>query len=162
MSLIKIPEYEFISKNRNEKMGGGVEFFIHKSINFLIREDLKMEDEVAECLTIEIINSNSKNIVICLIYRPPNTDPIKFINCLSTTIECLRSSKKITYLMGDFNIYLLKNDICNIRDNFTNMLHSYNFFPLINTPTRVTETSSTLIDNIFSHLLTDHTNGVIC
>ena len=64
--------------------------------------------------------------------------------------------------MGDFNINLLKNDIRNIKDNFTNMFHSYNYFPLINTPTRVTETSSTLIDNIFSNHLTDHTNGVIC
>ena len=89
-----------------------------------------MEDEEGEFLTIEIFNSNSNNIVICLIYRPPNTDPIKFINCLSTTIECLRSSKKIIYLMGDFNINLLKNDIRNIRDDFTNMLHSYNFSPL--------------------------------
>ena len=83
-------------------------------------------------------------------------------NYLSTTIESIHSSNKLVYLMGDFNIDLLKKDVHNISEHFSNMLHSFNFFPLINSPTRVTETSSTLIDNIFTNYLSEHTSGVIC
>ena len=35
-------------------------------------------------------------------------------------------------------------------------------FPLINTPTRITESSATLIDNIFSNDLDGLTNGIQC
>jgi len=68
---------------------------------------------------------------------------------------------KIIYIVGDFNIDLLKNDCHNISTDFTNILYSQSFFPLIHLPTRVTKSSATLIDNIFCNHLTPHDSGVI-
>ena len=50
--------------------------------------------------------------------------------------------------MGDFNITLLNYDDKNTA-NFLNTMFSYSYLRFINTPTRVTGHSKTLIDNIF-------------
>ena len=51
-------------------------------------------------------------------------------------------------VMGDFNINLL-NYGGKITANFLDTMFSYSYLPFINTPTRVTGHSKTLIDNIF-------------
>src|SRR6218665_2943567 len=55
------------------------------------------------------------------------------------------------YLLGDFNINLLK--VANHRgsEEFLNLLYSHSFYPLIDKPTRITSETATLIDNIFTN-----------
>lgn len=56
-------------------------------------------------------------------------------------------------LMWDFNINLLNYDSHPDTDNFINTLGSYSFHPHILKPTRITDHSATLIDNIFFNSL---------
>jgi hypothetical protein len=56
---------------------------------------------------------------------------------------------KSCYLMGDFNIDLLKYENCTFANRFFNQLTSSEFLPLITKPTRLTEHAATLINNIF-------------
>ena len=58
--------------------------------------------------------------------------------------------------MGDFNLDLLKFESHQDTDNFLNSLNLFCFQPFILKPTRITDHSSTLIDNIFFNSL-DHT-----
>ena len=51
--------------------------------------------------------------------------------------------------MGDFNINLLNFDKHAETTSFVDMLHAQSFVSPINSPTRVTKNSATLIDNIF-------------
>ena len=53
--------------------------------------------------------------------------------------------------MGDFNINLLNIDTHLPSSEFIESFYSFGIFPLINKPTRVTDNSTTLIDNIFSN-----------
>ena len=53
------------------------------------------------------------------------------------------------YIAGDFNIDLLSK--CSEIKELTELLLSVNAYPTIYHPTRVTKTSSTLIDNIFTN-----------
>ena len=53
--------------------------------------------------------------------------------------------------MGDFNINILNLNIHNPTSEFVDTLYEYNFFPLINKPTRAIKLSATLIDNIFTN-----------
>ena len=55
--------------------------------------------------------------------------------------------------MGDFNIDLLKSDTHSVSDKFLNVLSSNFFQPHILQPTRITDHSATLIDNIFLNSL---------
>ena len=53
--------------------------------------------------------------------------------------------------MGDFNLNLLNIDTHRPTDDFINMMFSNSLCPLISKPTRITNQTATLIDNIFSN-----------
>ena len=55
--------------------------------------------------------------------------------------------------MGDFNIDLLKYESHNCTNDFINSLVSHSFLPYILQPTRATDHSSTIIDNISFQIL---------
>ncbi len=50
--------------------------------------------------------------------------------------------------MDDFNINLLNFEDCQITEEFINTIVSYDFLPHILQPTRITDHTATLIDNI--------------
>ena len=56
--------------------------------------------------------------------------------------------KKIGFLLGDFNIDLLEFNK-NVVGRYIDTLTSLNFFLTISLPTRITDTTTTVIDNIF-------------
>ena len=62
---------------------------------------------------------------------------------------------KICYLLGDYNINILNYSSHVHTAQFVDMMSSSGFMPLITRPTRVTATSATLIDNIFTNNLMD-------
>ena len=53
--------------------------------------------------------------------------------------------------MGDNNIDLLNSEKHDLTDEFIDVLYCNEFLPLISRPTRITSTSATLIDNIFTN-----------
>ena len=55
------------------------------------------------------------------------------------------------YIMGDYNLDLLKHEIHHPTENFLDIMYANYLIHLINRPTRITRESSTLIDNIFSN-----------
>ena len=74
---------------------------------------------------------------------------------IETTITKINKNKYAVFLVGDFNIDLLKYKSHNYTNDLINFLVSHSFLPYILQPTRVTDHSSTIIDNIFSNI-TDH------
>ena len=89
-------------------------------------------------------------------YRPPNTDPEIFCSQFTTILEKIAFENRPTYLVGDYNIDLLKCPQINCSQKFVNILLSNGFNPKIDRPTKITENSATLIDNIFTN--THHNN----
>ena len=105
-----------------------------------------------------------KKYIVGNIYRLPNelvSDITTFNEEFAETLDILHTKRTPTYLCGDFNIDLLKihqkPNYCTFYDN----LISSGYLPRISLPTRLTEHSATLIDNIFSTVLDDHKSGVI-
>ena len=67
---------------------------------------------------------------------------------------------KTIFVYGDLNIDLLKHESHNSTRNFLDM--TYSLGPLIDKPTRITDTSATLIDNIFTNELHHNlTSGIL-
>ena len=66
-----IPGYTFISKHRKTGSGGGVGAYISSSIPFERRYDL--ENELIECIWIEILFPNTKGLLLGIVYRPPDS-----------------------------------------------------------------------------------------
>ena len=68
-------------------------------------------------------------------------------------------NEKPVYLMGDFNINLLNEDVH--TNDFLNIMSSNSLYPSITKPTRITSNSATLIDNIFTYSKSYQTSGII-
>ena len=153
--------YTFISNCRKSHKGGGVGLYIRDFINFEIREDLTvMDDKIFESLFIEI-KCVDKSIIFGTIYRSPSgdsdTDSI-FLDYLKTCVSKLRKSKKYCIIQGDFNYNL--NDVDDSHmSSFTEVMFDNLFFPHINLPTRITGTSATCIDHIWSNIFD---SDVVC
>ena len=143
--------YKSVEKHRSG-IGGGVALFIRDNLTFSKRNDLAHFDEDIESVYIEIgkdqLHSN-RDIVIGVIYRPPNRDIVSFNDKLSITLDRIKRENKLCYLLGDFNINLLNHDSHINTGEFIDLLSTYSFLPLITRPTRVTASTATLIDNIF-------------
>ena len=54
------------------------------------------------------------------------------------------------YIMGDFNIDLIKTGTHGPTSDFIEGVTSVGFYPLISLPTRLTNNTATLIDNILT------------
>ena len=63
----------------------------------------------------------------------------------------INEENKVSYLMGDFNIDLLKVNIHAKTNEFVNDVISQGFLHKITRPTRITPHSATLIDHIYSN-----------
>ena len=75
----------------------------------------------------------------------------EFNNLLSPILQKTYIENKTIVLVGDFNINLINCYTNEKTSEFFNLVSSYNLLPYITLPTRITNRSETLIDNIFSN-----------
>ena len=157
--LFNIPNYKMIRADRQGQTGGGVALYILERFDLKIRNDITIEE--SEVLFIEI-SLCTKNIIVGVIYRPPNNNIEIFSESLERNLNKLTNENKHIFLLGDFNINMLPNSQIDKGDIFNNLLSSFSFNPHINKPTRINRISHTLIDNIFSNVLDkDVTGGLL-
>jgi hypothetical protein len=149
---ISLLGYTFISQPSNS-FAGGVGFYIKEAVNYNIREDLRIVSQEMESLWIEIDNHKNKNIICGVIYRHPNSNLDSFLEQFYSVLDTITTESKLCIIMGDFNINLLNFESHHITDDFVNTLSSFLFQPHILQPTRITNHSATLIDNIFFNSL---------
>lgn len=156
--------YNIENQYRKTQLGGGVSLLIKNGIEYVKRQDLSTMSSNLESLFVEIYNlhdNSAKHVVIGVIYRPPNTEVAIFLNELNQILSSLKLENKLTYLTGDFNINLLNVDSHIPTEEFLELMYSFSFFPMINRPTRVTNLSATLIDNIWINELNEKlTSGI--
>ena len=97
-----------------------------------------------------------------MIYRPPNDRYNDYENKLKAMLSKITAEHKECYIMGDFNIDLLKYGNCDSSNRFVNQMFSSSLIPTIKKPTRITNTTATLIDNIFTNTENNiQTNGIL-
>ena len=138
---IYLPGFEVVRKDRSVS-GGGVCIYLQSNINYQILNDLC--DDRLECVVIEIIRPHSRSFIVSTWYKPPNS-PQDIFWQFGSLIDKVDSEQKDFYLLGDLN--------CNLHDGsnhnsstLTNILDIYGLSQLISESTRITPTSSTLID----------------
>ena len=94
-----------------------------------------------ESTFIEIINHKKSDIVV---------------GCFEL-LHKFSSENKSVILLGGFNVDLMKYDNHHSTNEFLDSLSSHLFLPHITQPTRIRDSSKTLIDNIFSNTLIENT-----
>ena len=91
-------------------------------------------DDTDECLTVEIILEESKNIIISCVYRAPDSN-IDVFNEILDKIFTNHNNNKVQFACGDFNIDLLNPHNKTNITNFTDTMYSNSLFPIITTTT---------------------------
>ena len=132
--------YNVVKRDRSSDAHGGVCTYI--SNNIVYNDRLDLHNEHIEAVWIEIVQPNTKPIVIGTVYRPP--DQHKFVEYFG---QVLSSISKEVIILGDFNINWL-NRSCKLYKDYNNLLNLVSLSQIINTPTRVTSTTSSIIDHI--------------
>ena len=109
--IFELPKYNYVGINRTNKRGGGVCIYVADHLQYKICKDLNtsIEDSI-ESIFIEISTSAGKNIIVGVIYRPPNNKIEIFQNALNEIIEKVDKEKKICYFMGDLILICLSQN----------------------------------------------------
>lgn len=116
----------------------------------LIREDF-------ESLVIKVFFDDNKFKIIINLYRIPNSNIEVFLDWLNNMLVKLKTSNADEIILcGDLNINLINFNNHSPTNEFLNSLISHSFLPLITLPSRITQNSANLLDNIFTNKSSDH------
>ena len=149
-SLVKVPGYTLICSNRKHSKGGGTAILLQNGITFKRRTDIEIfREKEVESTIIGIVAKDGKKIVVCSMYRPPNTDPTHFITSMNSITSKSVSEKKEIILGMDHNLDLLKSGSHKQTQLFLNDLLDKEIYTTITHPTRICHNAATLIDNVF-------------
>jgi len=156
-----LPSYNFFSKSRISRKGGGVGIYILSKYNVHILQ-LNINITSFEFIALNAVYEDVHMVILSL-YRPPNADCTTFNDELMILLVSLQpsiSNNTIVIFGGDFNINLMDNNSSDAI-NFLNSCYSNSLLPSIIMPTRITSCSATLIDNIFINQLQAECCGII-
>lgn len=67
-----ISGYKFMHNYRDGRTGGGVGLYLADYLNCKLRPDMVFSNNWAESLFVEIIREKEKNVIVGVIYRPPD------------------------------------------------------------------------------------------
>ena len=110
--------------------------------------ELDIVDDHIECVFAKL-HLNGQIYIVGVAYRPPNSNTVAFNNTMHYILE--KVTQYPCYIMGDFDLDLLKHDKHPPNEKILDIMHANSFIPIINRPTRVTKDTCTLIDNIYTN-----------
>jgi hypothetical protein len=154
VSLLQLPNYQFLWKGASASSHGGVALYIKNNIQYSIMPT-SIDSSLWEGIFVEIkTTSLHKDIIIGSVYRPPHNmseDRMNFIEEFSQTLQSFHHNNTDLYIAGDYNFDLLKISHNTSTLHYFTSITSSGLDPLITLPTRITDNSHTLIDNIFTN-----------
>ena len=124
--------------------GGGILIYVAEHIDYSRRKDLEITD--VESIWIEVKIKNSKSFLVCSVYRPP-TSHIEWCESFSKEIEKALSLNDEIYILGDINFDFKDGQYSNAT--WKNTVESHDLQQVIQSATRVTANSETIIDHIY-------------
>ena len=127
---------------------GGVGIYISDNIEFNHASSYSITVDGCENIWISINTNTSQKYLIGLLYRHPKSYVDEFTAKFNECLQKVNGANIKCTVLEDFNINLLNNTAASVI-SYLSMLNSNAFSSLLDKPTRVTETSSTLIDHIY-------------
>lgn len=162
----QLPNYTFIHNHRSIGRGGGVGLYIQNSIPFSLRNDLSvMKNKIFESIFVDL-HFRNKTITAGTIYRSPSSagsGVSDFFNELKQKLSILKRNYLIpSYILGDLNF-----DLTDLENREVNKLkecmNNHLFVSLINQPTRITDSTATCLDHIWTNVVSsDIKTAIIC
>ena len=157
---VNINGYSIIRNDRNRN-GAGVACYIRNDLCFNFKN---IFSNSIEHIFFEVLIPKVKPIAIEILYRLPNEND--FLNRFSNDFQQIDSKTNEIYHLGDFNINLLQNEKFILKENQSHKLENsssvlvskykefcqtFSSTEIIKEPTRITGSTSTLLDHIFNN-----------
>ena len=146
---LSIPNYEFYFSN-SPTNAGGVAIYISK--HFIVHNASKQLIGITGCEDLWLKfgdRTNHSQYLVGSIYRHPLS--ANFKEAFNDLLSQLLTSNIKLFVLGDLNIDISDTNRTSTATNYLNMIQSYGLLPLITKPTRVTETTSTILDHILTN-----------
>ena len=170
LSMLQLDGYTLISKGKSASNHGGVAMYLKDTFSYKTLP-IASQSNIWDGLFIEVhINDSpysTKSLIIGNIYRPPRDNLENygiFMNEMEQILHNFQRNNKEVIITGDFNIDLLKIREKNVFNEYFEVLITNGFIPKITLPSRITTSSSTLIDNILMKLsrnFSETTSGIL-
>ena len=150
-SEIYIDNYSLIRCDRN-RHGGGVACYVRDDISY---NQKTIFNNGVESIFVDIHLPKTKPFTVGIFYRPP--DKAKFIETITEDFYNLNPENNDLFILGDMNINLNeKKSACPLVKKYKEFISTFGLKQLIQQPTRITSSSSSLID----HVLTNANNKI--
>ena len=157
--LYTLPGYVMFTNDRN-RYGGGVAVYVSLRYTGCKVDEFNQMETFIESVGVEV-KWNSRMFIFICIYRPPQGNVNDFINALNDILTIAKDKNyNEIFILGDINLNLLQHNNDIIQD-LVNLMSSYSLFPLTTLPTRVTDTSATLIDHIWSTFVENNVGNYV-
>ena len=118
-------------------------------LRYRVREDLSSRLSELECITIDIALRNGEHCLVSSMYRPPNSEISMFLASYSSILCAMKKDSPKGLIIGlDHNMDFLKAQQHHLTNEFIQLNLDFGMVPTITQPTRITNSTATLIDNI--------------
>lgn len=154
ISDLKISGYNFINCLSHSKHTGGVCVFVDKNLKY--SNVLLDSQQVAWYLSFEMNVNKLPTIFACVYLSSNNEHKKQTLDSLDKWFESIPTNKEIM-ICGDFNIDLISNTTHSRR--LKDFCDNNGLSCLVDSPTRITDNSSTIIDLCLSNI---YVNRISC
>ena len=155
-----VPGYDVFHSVRHNRTGGGVSILVDTNFKASSLPDLTINNDDIECC-VATFNLDDEHYTIMGVYRAPNVNVNNFNTQLSDLIsDNVLFSRYKCIIAGDLNIDIGKDCLNSAENELLCLLKSLSFLPAISLPTRVTDSSATIVDHIWSNV-TQFESGVV-
>ena len=78
--------------------------YVKEHLTYKVRNEITTNTSEIESCFIEVENLNMRNIIVGIVYRPPDASYAQSIETLNETLEVISNENKHCYIMRDFNV----------------------------------------------------------
>ena len=143
----EIEGYNSFHITRNNRIGGGVSVYVRNDFNSKFLPLSSSCRDLFEVCSVHVKISNNFQLNVADIYRPPSASTYDFTNEIESFLETNWGPSVNALLCSDLNLDL-SDHLSNHVSGFMQSMQSQSFLPHITIPTRVTNSSATIIDHM--------------
>lgn len=143
---IEIPYFTVFRRDKERFQQTGLATYVHNSIIHLTRRRQDLETDAVECMWLEVKSSKSSPLLVGILYRHGNETWPWYDDFQKMFDNVKKKNSSDVLLLGDFNLNLFES-----RPAWETTYSVLGLKMIIDSPTRVTDKTSTLIDHIYTN-----------
>ena len=150
--MLSVPHYQIIRRDTAKQGHTGIAVYIHDNIYPFVKRRTDLESTEVECIWLEIKCSMSSPLLLAYMYRHPRSTDEWLDDFVQMMVNVPLNNRNMV-LLGDFNFNMLIPQPA-WQSTFT----LFGLQQLVDKPTRVSSTTATLLDHVYTNnttLLTD-------